>query len=126
ASDAEVQQTGVESVITHIETHAPDVLCIDGIAQYGAKGRSVPERMMEVSQTMKRIAKKKKLIVMQTCHMNREAAKSKKGGGGLGTISWSDQIANDSDFVFELVAPGGNVKMTERMFINLKGRNSSF
>jgi len=124
AADASLTETGLETLVQKIEQYRPDAVIVDGIAQFDGKGKGEVEKMLNISRRMKKIAKAKKIVLVQTVQMNRQAEGSKKGGG-LGTISWSDAIGQDSDYVFELVAPDGRDK-PERLFKNLKGRNSSF
>lgn len=122
--EAKVEDQGIDSLMSQIETYKPDVVIVDGLAQYDGKGRDEVQKMLYISRRMKRVAKAKKLILMQSIHTHR-AAEGKKRGGGLGAASWSDAIIGDSDFVFELVAHEGREK-SERLFRNLKGRNAAF
>lgn len=123
--DTTIERKDISSLVSEIDKFRPDVVFVDGIAQYDCVGsKDEVQKIMNISRRMKRIAKARKILLFQTAQQNR-TAEGKKKGGGVGGISWGDALAQDSDLVFEIIAPEGR-ESSIRILSIIKGRNVGY
>lgn len=117
----------IENLSVEINNYRPDTVLVDGIQQYDVRGaKGEVEKVLALSRITKRIAKIRKVPIIQTVHQNRES-EGKTKGGGLGGLAWGDQIAKDSDMVFEFFSPDKSGKAYDyRIFKIIKGRDTGY
>lgn len=94
----ELEGQTIYDLVSDINRYSPDVVLVDGVQKYEVRGtKNEIEKVMQLSTMMKRLAKTRKVLLMQTVHQNR--ASEGKGGdikaGGLGGLSWGDATARD-------------------------------
>lgn len=96
----ELEAQDVVSISAKIAEHQPDIVLVDGAYLLtDANGRSFVEKATNVSRALKRLARNRNVVLMQTLQMNRKA---EEDGGSLETIAWADSIAQDSDVVMQV------------------------
>jgi len=123
--DTTIDRKDVSGLVTEIDKFKPDAVFVDGVHQYDFKGsRDEVQKIMNLSRYMKRIAKARKVLLVQTAQQNR-TAEGKKRGGGIAGVSWGDALMQDSDLAFEVVAPEGR-ESEVRVFSIIKGRNTGY
>lgn len=96
---------------------------LDGayLFEAGAQGRSITEKMVHISRTIKRMANRFDVAMIATFQQNR-LAEGKAEGGGASSISWGDTVLMDSDIIFEVCAE--NRFSPYRRLQSLGARNS--
>lgn len=97
---------------------------VDGayLFEGGLSGRNPTEKMVQISRTLKRIAKRFNVALVATFQQNRQA-EGKKEGGGAATISWGDTVLMDADIIFEVFSADRHDRF--RKLQSLGSRNSA-
>jgi replicative DNA helicase len=103
-SGEELSDGGVLSLAAKIEEYNPDILFVDGVYLLtdDRGGRSKVEQLYNITRDMKKLTKKFKIPVIQTCQMGRGAYGGKGGDDRLAKLQWSDSFSQDSDEVIEI------------------------
>ncbi len=96
----------LDSVLSAIEMAKPDLLVIDGVYLLRVQGATRTERMANIFDEMKRIAKRKKVPTVITTQLNREAKKDAEKGKlkqlSADNIAMSDVGGWNADLIFGL------------------------
>lgn len=107
-----------EFAASKIQKYDPDLVIVDGAYLMAQNDENLVQGMVKLSRTMKRLAKSRKLPVIQVHQIGRKG-EGKQQGGGHGSIAWSDAVEQDSDLLLELV---GDRSQNCRLIRVLKGR----
>lgn len=103
-SGEELSEGGVLSIAAKIEEYNPDILFVDGVYLLtdDRGGRSKVEQLYNITRDMKKLTKRFKIPIIQTCQMGRGSAGGKGGNDRLARLQWADSFAQDSDEVIEI------------------------
>ena len=127
--DTQLKGETLDNLAVDINNYSPDVVLVDSVQQYEVRGaRDEIQKVVQLSRVTKRIAKIRKVLLIQTVHQNRQA-EGKKGvkSGGLGGLSWGDATGRDSDLVFEIYSNEKEGRESQyRMFKIIKGRDTGY
>lgn len=98
---AEVADGGVMSLSAKIDEYNPDIVFVDGVYLLSDDrgGKSKTEQLYNITQDMKRLARRFKIPVVQTCQLKRGTHDGKRGADPLASMSFSDSFGQDSDDV---------------------------
>jgi replicative DNA helicase len=122
-----IEGTGVGELVSKIRKYKPQAVFADAAYRFvldAAQGRkSETEKLTYIAQTLKRVAKSEKVLLVASTQMNREA-EDKKGNtkGGVRTVFGADAWAQESDTLFEVF--GNRNEPNLRGITILKSRES--
>jgi len=121
SDEEEIEASPLEAIPGQIAYHKPDVVFVDGM-DLCIDGDRLVEKGVVAIRKIKRIARAMNVLMVASVQTNR-GSEGKKGmtGGGLGNISWSDEVAKQSDYVIEIAGPRGG---SWRKLDLIKGRQS--
>lgn len=85
-----------------IDQHKPRLVIVDyaQLASDNANSTSMPERMMNMSKELKRLAVKKEVCIMLISSATAESATSSDTPPTIEQVAWSRQLAYDADLAF--------------------------
>lgn len=95
---------GVLSVTAKIDEYRPDIVFIDGayLLRDDQNAKSKVEKLYNITQDLKRMARRMKMPVIITCQLKRGTHGDRGGDDLLGTLQWSDSFGQDSDEVIKI------------------------
>jgi replicative DNA helicase len=101
---AEVSDGGVMSLAAKIDEYSPDIVFVDGIYLLSDDrgGKSKVEQLYNITQDMKKLARRFKVPIIQSCQVKRGAHEDRGGSDQLATLQWSDSFSQDSDEVIKI------------------------
>jgi replicative DNA helicase len=112
----------IESVEQAIENCKPDFVIIDGAYLLQAEGTSRTERMALIFNELKRLAKRRRVVVVITTQLNRGSKKGQTDSVELDQIALSDVGGWNADLVFGLIQTDDNAKDKQMTIKPLKVR----
>jgi KaiC/GvpD/RAD55 family RecA-like ATPase len=114
----------LESVIAAIEMAKPDLVVVDGVYLLRVTGATRTERMANIFDELKRIAKRKQIPMVITTQLNREAKKDmdSKKDPSADNIAMSDAGGWNADGVFGLTQDKDQFRDKQMQMLAMKVR----
>jgi len=131
SDEEDLDAFGLDSFISKLSEYSPDVAILDGLhllfgttERSSGRDESYVQSAYAISRKMKRIARAKNVLLLETTQTGRDAEKGKKGytGGGVTATQWTDALHQDCDYLFEICGYR-ETKYKWRELKLIKGRN---
>ncbi len=108
-----------------IETHKPDIVCIDGLYLMSPDGKATAdwEKMATVSREIKQIAVTNEVLMVGVVQMNRE---SERSGASKSTVAGTDAYVQDSDLLCSVKGGDYSGDIRKVQLTILKNRNGGY
>lgn len=115
----------LDSVGMAIETAKPDLVIVDGVYLLRSEGQTRTERMANIFDELKRLAKRKKVPIVTTTQFNRDVKKGQPQTMGVEGIALSAVGGWNADLVFGLGQTADMVKDGQMKIHALKVREAA-
>ena len=95
--------TGLMDIHSRMLRYRPDVVFIDAAYRMARSGPDMVRGMIELSETLLRMAQSTRIPIVSSYQMNRSGEQSGgKTSGGMNAIAWGDVVNSDSSCVLAL------------------------